>query len=65
MPVRNGGLVYPGNPPISISLQQAIAKGDRANVSRLDFGSHTARTWTRRSTSSTGAPGWTRCRSTC
>jgi len=42
MPVRNGGLVYPGNPPISISLMQSIAKGDTANVSRLDFGSHTA-----------------------
>jgi arylformamidase len=42
MPVRNGGLVYPGNPPISISLMQSIAKGDTANVSRLDLGSHTA-----------------------
>ena len=42
MPVRNGGLVYPGNPPISISLMQSIAKGDTANVSHLDFGSHTA-----------------------
>jgi arylformamidase len=42
MPVRNGGLVYPGNPPIAISLMQSIAKGDTANVSRLDFGSHTA-----------------------
>ncbi|HEX7979573.1 MAG TPA: cyclase family protein, partial [Gemmatimonadaceae bacterium] len=42
MPVRNGGLVYPGNPPITTSLMQSIAKGDTANVSRLDFGSHTA-----------------------
>jgi len=42
MPIRNGGLVYPGNPPITISLMQSIAKGDTANVSRLDFGSHTA-----------------------
>jgi len=42
MPVRNGGLVYPGNPPINISLMQSIAKGDTANVSRLDLGSHTA-----------------------
>jgi arylformamidase len=41
MSVRNGGLVYPGNPPISISLMQSIAKGDTANVSRLDLGSHT------------------------
>ena len=39
--VRDGGLVYPGNPAISISLQQAIAQGAGANVSRVDFGSHT------------------------
>ena len=39
--VRNGGLIYPGNPAISISLQQAIAQGAGANVSRLDLGSHT------------------------
>jgi arylformamidase len=37
----NGGLIYPGNPPISISLQQALARGDGANVSSLAFGSHT------------------------
>jgi arylformamidase len=42
IPVRHGGLVYPGNPPISITAQQSIAAGDSANVSRLDFGSHTA-----------------------
>jgi arylformamidase len=42
MPVRDGGLVYPGNPPISITAQQSMARGDSANVSRLDFGSHTA-----------------------
>jgi arylformamidase len=42
MPVRSGGLVYPGNPPISITLMQSIARGDTANVSRLDLGSHTA-----------------------
>jgi arylformamidase len=41
MPVRNGGLVYPGNPPISITLMQSIAAGNTANVSRLDLGSHT------------------------
>ena len=38
--LRTGGLIYPGNPPISISLQQAIAQGAGANVSRLDLGSH-------------------------
>lgn len=41
VPVRTGGLIYPGNPPISITLQQAIAQGAGANVSRLDLGSHT------------------------
>ena len=40
-PVRHGGLVYPGNPTISITAQQAISAGAGANVSRLDFGSHT------------------------
>ena len=41
LPIRNGGLIYPGNPPISITAQQAISQGAGANVSRLDFGSHT------------------------
>ena len=41
LPVVSGGLVYPGNPPISITPQQAIAQGAGANVSRVDFGSHT------------------------
>ena len=41
VPVRSGGLVYPGNPEISIELQQAIAKGAGANVSHISFGSHT------------------------
>src|ERR1700712_76919 len=41
VPVVNDGLVYPGNPSISISLQQSIAQGAGANVSQLSFGSHT------------------------
>ena len=41
VPIRTGGLVYPGNPEIDISLQQAITKGAGANVSTLLFGSHT------------------------
>jgi len=41
LPVHNGGLTYPGNPPIEIELQQSIAKGAGANVSALRFGSHT------------------------
>lgn len=42
MSVRNGGLVYPGNPDIRIEQEQAISKGAGANVSSLHFGSHTA-----------------------
>src|SRR5437763_7984600 len=41
VPIRTGGLVYPGNPEIEISLQQAVAKGAGANVSSVRFGSHT------------------------
>jgi arylformamidase len=41
VPIRTGGLVYPGNPEIDISLQQAVAKGAGANVSAIRFGSHT------------------------
>jgi arylformamidase len=41
MPIRSGGIVYPGNPEIDITLQQAVAKGAGANVSAIRFGSHT------------------------
>lgn len=41
-PIVNGGLVYPGNPPIAITPQQSIAAGATANVSSVVFGSHTA-----------------------
>ena len=41
VPIRPGGLVYPGNPEIEVSLQQAVAKGAGANVSVIRFGSHT------------------------
>ncbi len=40
-PVRNAGVVYPGNPEIHIELQQSVARGAGANVSSLAFGSHT------------------------
>jgi arylformamidase len=40
VPLRSGGVVYPGNPGISITAQQAISQGAGANVSRLDLGSH-------------------------
>src|SRR5688500_9926015 len=42
LPIAAGGVVYPGNPPIAIEPQQALARGDGANVSALSFGSHTA-----------------------
>jgi arylformamidase len=41
VPIRSGGLVYPGNPEIEITLQQAVARGAGANVSSIVFGSHT------------------------
>jgi arylformamidase len=41
VPIRTGGLVYPGNPEIEVTLQQAVAKGAGANVSFVRFGSHT------------------------
>lgn len=41
VPIRSGGIVYPGNPEIEITLQQAVAKGAGANVSTIRFGSHT------------------------
>jgi arylformamidase len=41
VPIRSGGLVYPGNPETEITLQQAVAKGAGANVSFIRFGSHT------------------------
>ncbi len=41
VPIREGGLVYPGNPAIHIALQQAVARGAGANVSSVEFGSHT------------------------
>ncbi len=39
--VVDGGIVYPGNPEIRISYQQAVARGAGANVSSLALGSHT------------------------
>ena len=41
VPIANGGLVYPGNPPIGITPQQEVSKGASANVSLLSLGSHT------------------------
>lgn len=41
LPLRGGGLVYPGNPEIVIESQQSMSRGAGANVSRVSFGSHT------------------------
>ena len=41
VPIRTGGVVYPGNPGIDIKLVSAVAKGATANVSQIIFGSHT------------------------
>lgn len=41
VPIKDGGLVYPGNPEIHVSLQQSVALGAGANVSSVAFGSHT------------------------
>src|SRR5215210_7976080 len=41
VPVKTNGLIYPGNPGITIEPQQAISQGAGANVSRIVFGSHT------------------------
>jgi len=41
VPVRAGTVVYEGDPPVRLALTAAIARGDVANVSRIDFGLHT------------------------
>lgn len=39
--IAPGTIIYPGNPGIAITAQQAIARGDGANVSAISLGSHT------------------------
>lgn len=41
VPVRPLMPIYADNPGVSLSLHSAIAEGDRANVTRIDFGAHT------------------------
>ena len=38
--LRGGMVHWPGNPPVEISLQQSIERGDHANVSALSLGAH-------------------------
>jgi arylformamidase len=40
VPIRPGMIVYPGDPEVTIELWESIAKGETANVSRMDFGLH-------------------------
>jgi arylformamidase len=41
VPIVSGGLAFPGDPQIHISVHQSIERGDVANVSALALGSHT------------------------
>jgi len=40
VPVRPGMVTYPGDPTVTLERVAAIARGDVANLSRLDFGVH-------------------------
>ncbi len=40
VPLREGLVHYDGNPGVHLERVQSIARGDGANVSRLDFGAH-------------------------
>jgi len=40
VPLRDGMVHYDKNPEIHVELAMSIARGDGANVSRLDFGAH-------------------------
>jgi arylformamidase len=39
-PLRDGGLIYPGDPEIRFRAHSSMARGDAANVSSLALGSH-------------------------
>lgn len=41
IPIRNGMIVYEGDPPVAITRATSISEGAVANVSRIDFGAHT------------------------
>jgi arylformamidase len=41
LPIREGMIVYEGDPGVTVGSAAAIERGDPANVSTLTFGSHT------------------------
>lgn len=41
VPVRSGMVVYDGDPEVRVESVTAIARGDLANVSRMELGTHT------------------------
>lgn len=41
VPLRTGMVIYPGDPPLSLTRVQSLAAGDTANVSHLELGVHT------------------------
>jgi len=40
LPIREGMIAYPGNPPTKVRPHSSIDKGDPANVTALSLGSH-------------------------
>ena len=41
VPIRTGMVHWPGDPAVLVERTQELARGDAANVSRLDLGAHT------------------------
>jgi arylformamidase len=41
VPIRDGMVVFDGDPEVRTSAHAAIANGDTANITRIDFGVHT------------------------
>lgn len=39
--VHEGMALWPSDPPLSMKLAKSMARGDRSNVTRLEFGAHT------------------------
>lgn len=41
IPIQPGMTLWPSDPPLSMTLARSMARGDGANVTRLEFGAHT------------------------